>query len=203
MKRQPVWSQVQVVIGGVLLLQGCATTALRARQANDLPAFHQVDEGMYRGGQPSRAGLKQVQQLGIKTIISLRRPSKAMEEERRLAEQLGMRWVNLPMWFWWRPSDPQVHQFLSMVGDPANRPVFVHCLQGWNRVGIMAAIYRITHQGWEPRRAYHEARQLGLVPWNLLSRYVIFYETEREYTAPPSPSSRADEGRVHAASRPR
>lgn len=176
------------LISGVLLVQGCATTALRAQQANDLPAFRQVDEGFYRGGQPSWAGLEQVQRMGIKTIISLRQPSRTMEEERRLAEQLGMRWVNIPMWFWWRPSDQQVHQFLAIVSDPAQRPVFMHCRQGWNRAGIMTAIYRVARQGWEPGRAYAEARQSGLVPWNLLSRYVVLYETRREYTVPPSPS---------------
>ncbi len=77
--------------------------------------------------------------MGVKAIIGLRQPSGAMEEEHRLVEQLGMRWVNIPMWFWWRPSDRQVHQFLSIVRNPANRPVFVHCRQGWNRVGIMTA----------------------------------------------------------------
>jgi len=177
-----------VLAGGVLLLQGCATTALRAHQANELPAFRQVDEGFYRGGQPSRAGLEQLHQMGIKTMICLRQPSRAMEEERRLAEQLGMRWINIPMWFWWRPNDKQVHQFLAIVSDPANRPVFVHCRQGWNRVGIMTAIYRVVQQGWDPRRAYAEARQFGLVPWNFLSRYVVLYETLREYAFVPPPS---------------
>lgn len=173
--------------GGVLIVQGCATTALRAHQAQELPAFQQVDDGLYRGGQPSQAGLEQLQRLGIKTIISLRQPSKAMEEERRSTEQLGMRWVNIPMWFWWRPSDKQVHQFLSIVSDPAQRPIFMHCRQGWNRVGIMAAIYRVAYQHWEPRRAYAEARYLGLVPWNLLSRYVILHESRREYLVSTSP----------------
>ena len=177
--RRPSWCGA--VIGGLLLAQGCATTALRARQTNDLPALYQVDEGFYRGGQPSRAGLEQLQGMGITTIICLRRPSRAMEEERQLAGALGMQWVNIPMWFWWRPSDAQVHRFLAIAGDPAQRPVFVHCRQGWNRAGIMTAIYRVVRQDWEPRRAYAEARQLGLVPWNLLSRHVILRETRREY----------------------
>ncbi|MBI4322939.1 MAG: protein tyrosine phosphatase family protein, partial [Candidatus Omnitrophica bacterium] len=157
-----------------------------AQQSHDPPAFRQVDEGFYRGGQPSPVGLEQVQRMGVKTVICLRQPSPAMDEERRLVERLGMRWVNIPMWFWWRPSDKQVRQFLSIVSDPAQRPAFIHCRQGWNRAGIMTAIYRIARQGWEPRRAYAEARQLGLVPWNLLSRHVVLYETPRKYTAPPA-----------------
>lgn len=38
--------------------------------------------------------------MGVRTVISLLQPSAAMETERRLVEQLNMRWVNLPMWFW-------------------------------------------------------------------------------------------------------
>jgi len=170
------------------MAQGCAISAFSTVGSHDLPAFSQVDEGLYRGGQPSPDGLRQVQRMGMKTVISLRQPSKAMEEERRLVEQLGMRWINIPMWYWWRPSDQQVHQFLSIAGDPAQRPVFIHCRQGWNRAGIMTAIYRVARQGWEPRRAYVEARQLGLVPWNVLSRYVVFYETLREYARARPPS---------------
>jgi protein tyrosine/serine phosphatase len=149
--------------------------------------FYQVDEGLFRGGQPSDEGLRQLQRRGIKTVISLRQPSRAMEKEQHLAEQLGMQWVNIPLWFWWRPSDQQVHQFLSMVSDPGRRPAFVHCRQGWNRVGIMTAIYRVARQGWEPRRAYTEARRFGLVPWNLISRHVILYKTRREYAGSVSP----------------
>ena len=172
-------------ISAALLVPGCASLALPAQHSRDLPAFYQVDEGFYRGGQPSPAGLEALRQRGIKTVICLRHHSRAMDEERRLVEQLGMRWVNIPMWFWWRPSKAQVQQFLSIVSDPAQRPVFIHCRQGRNRAGVMAAIYRIARQGWEPRRAYAEARQLGLVPWNLLSRYVVLHEAPREYAPPP------------------
>lgn len=177
------------IVGTVLLAQGCATIPPSALSGGrDLPAFRQVDEGLYRGGQPSRAGLEQVHRMGIKTVMCLRQPSKAMDEERRLVEQMGMRWVNIPMWFWWRPSDQQVQQFLTIVDDSANRPVFVHCRQGWNRAGIMTAIYRVVRQGWEPHRAYAEARQLGLIPWNLLSRHLVLHEALREYAVSPAPS---------------
>ncbi len=165
------WSQRDqtiVRLGWVLALlgicAGCATLHLGSRAtALDLPAFVQVDEGYFRGGQPTMRGLEQLSQRGVKTVISLRHYSKQMEDERRLAEQLGMRWVNIPMWSWWRPSDPQVHEFLAIVNDPANRPVFVHCRQGRNRVGVMTAVYRVVHTGWTPQQAYAEGRRLGMV----------------------------------------
>ncbi len=104
-----------------------------------------------------------------------------MEKERRLVEQLNLQWVNLPMWFWWRPSDEQIRRFLAVATDPANRPVFVHCRQGWNRAGIMVAVYRVVRHGWTLRQAYQEARRLGLVPWNVVSRRLLFHEVPREF----------------------
>ena len=176
-----------VVAGIALAASGCATPRAPGAASRDLPAFHQVDDGLYRGGQPSPEGIRQLAQMGIKTVINLRQPSRTSALERRLVEQLGMRWVNLPMWFWWRPSDRQIRQFLAMTADPASRPVFVHCRQGWNRAGILVAVYRVVHNGWTPRRAYQEARQQGLVSWNLASRHLIFSETPREFAGAAAP----------------
>ena len=162
------------------LAAGCASFGHGGGTAG-LPAFHQVDEGLYRGGQPSVEGLRQLAGMGVKTVISLRQPSAASRKERELVEQLGMRWVNLPMWFWWRPSDRQIREFLDIAQDSESRPVFVHCRQGWNRAGIMVAIYRIVHQGWTPKQAYAEARQYGMVAWNPTSRYILFTETPKEF----------------------
>ena len=172
-----------LALSAALLLQGCASSALAKTSSRDLPSFAQVDEALYRGGQPSPEGFRRLQAMGVKTIIDLRRPSWAANEERRLVEQLGMRWVSIPMWFWWRPSDQQVRRFLGIMDDPANRPVLVHCRQGWNRAGVMCAIYRVARQGWEPKQAYAEARRNGLVWWNVLSRHVVLHEAPREYAA--------------------
>ncbi|MBI2104324.1 MAG: tyrosine-protein phosphatase [Candidatus Omnitrophica bacterium] len=191
MKRLRIVARAWSGCGLLLCAAGCATTHLSASRSHALPAFTQVDEGLYRGGQPSQPGLEELSRRGIKTIISLRQPSHAMEEERRLAEQLGMEWVNIPMWFWWRPSDRQVRQFLDIATDPARRPVFVHCRQGWNRAGIMVAVYRIAAGGWAPRQAYVEARHHGLVWWNLLSRHLLFYEARREFARLPAASATA------------
>jgi len=164
------------------LWAGCAT--LQTPKSSDgLPGFRQVDQGFYRGAQPSPEGLERLAKRGIKTVISLRQRGPAMKRERRQVEALGMRWVQIPMWFWWRPSDRQVEQFLRLVTDPANRPVFVHCRQGWNRVGIMTAIYRIAHQGWSPQQAYAEGRQFGLVGWNPFTQWLLFHKIPRAFAA--------------------
>ena len=58
-----------------------------------------------------------------------------------------------------RPTSQQVAQFLAIVDDPANQPVFIHCHGGRHRAGVMTAIYRITRDGWNPDQAYAEMKQ--------------------------------------------
>ncbi len=154
--------------------------------SHELPAFREVDAGYYRGGQPTDEGLRQLAEMGVKTVISLRHRTTRMDEEQRVAEQLGMQWINLPMWYFWRPSDVQVDRFLALVTDPAHRPVFVHCRQGRNRAGIMTAIYRVACQGWQPYQAYAEGREYGLAPWNMMTRWLLKRTTPRTFATASS-----------------
>ncbi len=162
----------------ILAASGCAGWGHGRRAADDLPAFRQVDDGLYRGGQPTPDGIRRLAGMGVKTIVCLRHPSATIARERRLVGSLGMRWVNLPMWFWWRPSEEQVRQFLAITSDPSSRPVFVHCQQGRNRAGILVAVYRVVQQHWTPEEAYAEARRYGLVWWNPMSRHLLFREMQ-------------------------
>ena len=158
---------------GLVLITGCATAQHQYPTLAGLPAFHQVDEGFFRGGQPSSEGMRQLARLGVKTIVNVRHHSRAMEEEQRRAQQLGMRWVNISIRAWWWPTTEQAMQFLAIATDPAQRPVFVHCRQGRNRVGVMTAIYRVTSHGFSSEQAYAEGCRWGLVPWNVVTPYVI------------------------------
>lgn len=58
-----------------------------------------------------------------------------------------------------RPTSEQAQQFLKLVDDPSNQPVFIHCHGGRHRAGAMTAIYRMTHDGWSADQAYAEMKQ--------------------------------------------
>ena len=60
------------------------------------------------------------------------------------------------------PSDEQVARVMSIINDPDNQPVFVHCKRGADRTGTIGAIYRISHDGWTADRAIAEARLYGM-----------------------------------------
>ncbi len=170
----------------ILLGSGCATTsASRIDASDELPHFVQVDEGYSRGGQPTEEGVRKLARMGVKTIINLRHRTNGMQWEQHLCEELGMRWVNIPMYYFWRPSDRQVKEFLALVNDPANRPVFVHCRKGRNRAGIMTAMYRMARHRWSPQDAYAEGLGLGMARWNPMTRYWLFRKAPRELLPQP------------------
>lgn len=118
--------------------------------------FGQMDERFFRGAQPEQKDFKALASLGIKTIIDLR--DDPASYEKREAEAAGMRYVNIPMSDSSRPREEQIDQFLKLANDPATGRFFVHCAGGRHRTGVMGAVYRMTHDGWDFDQAYKEMK---------------------------------------------
>lgn len=159
-------------------------------QSGDLPNFHEVHPFLYRGGQPSSAGLKKLKDMGIATIIDLRgNPEKVLSEVRE-AQALGIKTINLPMSDQ-APTAKQVSTFVKTVESAAssksNGPVFVHCAHGSDRTGCLVGIWRVTHDGWTYDQAYQEMRKYYFGPkFTQLSGSVKEYAlTKQAQTASP------------------
>ena len=99
--------------------------------------------------------------MGVKTIVSLRVPTRVIAWESEKAKALGMDFVSLPISNYAEPSDTDVKKFLAIVTDPQRQPVFVHCREGRLRTGALMASYRVREEGWRAEDAYAEAQQLG------------------------------------------
>jgi tyrosine-protein phosphatase SIW14 len=147
--------------------------AAAQRAAADVPIarFHQVDDHLYRGAQPTQVGLTRLHQLGVRTILNIRDDGDAaVESERQIVESLGMRFVHIPIkdgnFFNWSrriPTDT-VKRFFDVIGSVPG-PVFIHCKRGTDRTGALVAIYRIARNGWDTARALKEANERGMRPW--------------------------------------
>ena len=70
-----------------------------------------------------------------------------------------MKYVQIPMTTHKVPSSSELAQFLDIVDNPANQPVYVHCVGGRHRTGVMTAVYRMTQDGWTPDQAFREMKQ--------------------------------------------
>lgn len=119
--------------------------------------FGRINSNYYRGAQPEGDDYARLAALGVKTIIDLQREGEA--DEQRIVESLGMKFFRIGMSTKTRPRPEQVREFLAIVNDAANQPVFVHCRAGRHRTGIMTAIYRMTRDHWTPNDAYAEMKE--------------------------------------------
>ncbi len=126
-----------------------------------LPRFHKVNETLYRGGMPKEDGFRFLKKMGIKTIVNFRNGN----DEQPLVESLGMKLVHIPLTASRGIPDFYVQEFFKVVNNSDNYPVFVHCRRGADRTGTMIAFYRIAFEGWDPEKAYREARDIGLHWW--------------------------------------
>ncbi|MEQ1878762.1 MAG: tyrosine-protein phosphatase [Bdellovibrionia bacterium] len=125
----------------------------------NIARFSQVTKQIFRGGQPdTRAEYDFLKSNGIKTIINLRNDG---EYEKSIAQQYGFGFKWFPMSAYQAPSQQMVEAALTAMNDPALQPVFVHCLHGKDRTGMMIAIHRVVYQRWPQRAAYNEMISFG------------------------------------------
>lgn len=127
-----------------------------------LPHFAQVDEHVYRGGQPSEAGVNSLAKLGIKAVIDLRGAGDRATAEEKQVEALGMKYYSVPLPGLSAPSNTEISTVLALIDDAQNWPVYVHCMRGKDRTGTVIACYRIRHDRWPNARAMKEAQEHGL-----------------------------------------
>ena len=126
-----------------------------------VPRAGKVSDVLFRGAQPSAQGLAELKKLGITTIVDLRGNRGPVAFERRQAETLGMRFIDIPVLGWSTPSNEQVAQFLKLFKDDPQQKIFVHCYYGEDRSGVMVAAYRIAQQNWTADQAVAEMYSFG------------------------------------------
>jgi len=140
----------------ILIFAGLSQAAV-----DGIPNFQQVDQHLFRGGQPRPEGFKYLSSIGVKTIIDLREPDHAKEEE-RLVKEAGMNYLNVPMTGLTAPTEGEISQLLSLMEDSGTGPIFVHCKRGADRTGAVIAAYRIDHDHWSNKQALKEAMSSGM-----------------------------------------
>ena len=119
--------------------------------------FGQVNANYYRGAQPKGRDYADLAALGVKTIIDLTQDGESAEPA--LVQAAGMRFFRIPMTTHETPAAEKLAEFLRIVNDPVNQPVYVHCQGGRHRTGVMTAVYRMTADGWTPDQAFAEMKR--------------------------------------------
>ena len=196
-----VWSValLTTLSGSLRSEQGIEDSRTPAKQPSHrltivgLPNFAEVTPMLYRGGQPTPDGFRQLAAMGVNVVVDLRLSGEAREQ--REVETLGMRFVKLP-WHCLVPRDDVFRRFLEFVLSNPEKRVFVHCRYGDDRTGMTVAAYRMAVEGWTAEDARREMDQFGFHSMACAS----LVEYEKRF--PERLKNEADFSRVRAASGP-
>jgi protein tyrosine/serine phosphatase len=126
--------------------------------------FKEVTVNIYRGARPSLEGIQALSENKFKTDLDLENDDDAIELEKQHARTYGLEFISEPMSGFFSPSDEQVNRILSIVNDPRNYPIFIHCKHGEDRTGLIVGLYRVFTQNWPASAAYDEMLDDGFHP---------------------------------------
>lgn len=130
-----------------------------------IPNEQQISETIKRGGRPEMSDILSLRQQGYKTIINLENDRGPVEREKQYAESLGFQYISNPMSAFEKPDDAAIDALLEVMQNPENQPIFIHCLHGRDRTGLVSGLYRVFVDNWTADAAYDEMLNLGFRPF--------------------------------------
>ena len=142
-----------------------------------VPNLHRISPTLYRSEQPSALGMRNLEKLGVRTIINLR----FFNDDKDEVEGTALRTEHTKI-LTWRIGDKHVIEVMGMLRKAENGPFLIHCQHGADRTGLMTAMYRILEQGWTPEDALKELTDGGFgyhSMWTNIIKYVKSVDVEK------------------------
>jgi protein tyrosine/serine phosphatase len=155
-----------------------------------VPNLHRLSPMLYRSEQPTALGMKNLEKLGIRTVINLRHFNH--DDDEVAGTSLRTERVKI---LTWRIGDKHVVEVMRMLRKNENGPFLIHCQHGADRTGLMSAMYRILEQGWSPDDALQELVEGGYgyhSMWKNIVRYVRSVDAAKLRSAIDSTSTVTD-----------
>jgi uncharacterized protein (TIGR01244 family) len=167
----------------VLVFVVCAGLLGAAQQKMEkagITNYTKVDAVVACGGATEIAALEGLKSDGFKAIINLRQATENganIEENRARATALGLKYIHIPF-NGASPENKTVDDFLAVISDKANQPVYIHCASA-NRVGAVWLVKRVVQDGWTVEKATQEAKAIGLTN-AALEKFALKYLAEHK-----------------------
>lgn len=152
-----------------------------------VPNLWRITPTLYRSEQPTALGMKNLEKLGIRTVISLR----AFHSDAADVKGTSLRTEHVRI-FTWDIDDADVVTVMRLLRHPENGPFLIHCQHGADRTGVMSAMYRVLEQGWSRDDALAELEDGGYgyhTLWRNILRYVRSADVAKLRTAIGSDST--------------
>ena len=118
--------------------------------------LNRVTPQLYRSAQPDAAGMRELEKLGVKTVIDLR----DLNDDAKEARGTKLRLLRVKM-DTWHIEDEDIVKVLSLLRRKESGPFLVHCHHGSDRTGVVCAMYRIVEQHWDRQDAIRELTDGG------------------------------------------
>lgn len=143
----------------LLLVFLCIGIASHAQQndfekigSTNFKRLYRLNDSMFRSEQPSKKGFKELESLGVKTVLNLRRQKK----DARKVVGTELQVVNLPL----KAAELDETKIITVLKAirVAESPVLIHCWHGSDRTGAIAAAYRMVFERWPKEKAIAEFR---------------------------------------------
>jgi tyrosine-protein phosphatase SIW14 len=155
-----------------------ATPSKHPAPGTSIVHFSKIDEGVYGGSKPkSDADFTFLQSTGVRYILEVHFLPFLNGPERRKAKRHGIKMVSVPMNASpVPPREKHVNQALEIMQGKDHQPVYLHCVLGRDRTGLLLGLYRIYFNGLTKEKAAAEMKASGFrKSWFVagLNRYFI------------------------------
>ena len=131
------------------------TTWAQKVQNTSLQNLYKVDDNLFRSEQPNKIGMKELQDLGVKTILNVRNLRNDNCEGKSTDLILRKKRINT-----WTIKYDEVVSALKIIQE-SPKPVLIHCKHGSDRTGCVVAAYRMSFQNWTKEDAIFEFKSGG------------------------------------------
>ena len=166
----------------LLILVSAALAERPEKWAQPVPGtsvknLHRVTPQLYRSAQPDAAGMRELEKLGVRTVIDLRDLNDDQDEAR--GTKLRLRRVKMDAW---HIEDEDVVRVLAMLRRRKDGPFLVHCHHGSDRTGVVCAMFRLVEQRWSREDAIRELKDGGFgfhKAWVNIPRYLEKVDIEK------------------------
>jgi len=117
--------------------------------------LYKVNDSIYRSDQPDSLDLTALNNMGVKSLLNLRRHH--MDAQFMGKTDLNLFTVKMNAHHF---TDEQIIEALKVL-KTSPKPLVVHCLHGSDRTGVVLAMYRLVFQNWTKEQALDEFKNGG------------------------------------------
>lgn len=157
--------------------------AVEAEADSNLKHFTRVDLHVFAGSKPIRdSDFKFLRSIGVKYILEVKFLPDLTGRERSQAAKYGLKFYSVPMNASpVSPSVRHVNEALRIIR--AHQPIYIHCVLGRDRTGLLAGLYKIYFEGLPKEDAYRIMKSEGFRSTFFVHGLKVYFD---KHSTPPT-----------------